>query len=367
MNAQDLLNNLLNTYQIYQRIITDFANMEIQVLRITVGSIVLIILTALVALQVIKFLKYRVLKAINHFAEKHKLKVLDLVVDQLAHIGNPFFISATLFFIGNTFEPLNEINRSIFFPIFVMICGFYSISIIKSLLLWFITATLVNAESPEEEKTDEAFIQMVQTITGIMTYIIVLIGVGQILNWNLTAIISVLGVSSIAIGFAMQNILTDIFAAFTIYVDQPFKPGDQIIIDNFTGTVKKIGLKSTRVSLLDGDELIVSNRDLTSARVRNLRKITARKVSVKVLLSPQITVDKIKKAREIIVESVNSTENVNLVRINFIKFDAFGKDIEYVFLIENQDYEIYVQIQEEINFKIITEFEKNQIELSTQH
>lgn len=336
--------------------------------NITIGLMLIIILLVLFILQIIRFLKSRVLKALKKFAADKNLKILDLILKQIQNIGNPFYISASLFLVGRFVEDLNGVTQTIFKPLFVIVCGFYSIGLLKEILTWFIQATLTTHKDEDgdgiEEKTDESFIQMAQTFAGMISYGVVFLVIAQILEWNISGIVGILGVSSIAIALALQTILGDVFAAFTIYIDQPFKPGDQIILSEFTGTVKKIGLKSTRISLLDGDELIVSNRDLTSARVRNLRKIRARRVSVDLTLKGDTTLIKIKKARELIIKAITDNELARLKRINFMKMDGKGDEIQYVYLIEDENYETYTQVQEDINFKILESFEKEGIEIT---
>jgi small-conductance mechanosensitive channel len=340
-------------------------NTNIQGLNITVGLLLLIITITIVTLQIIKFVKFSILSRIERFAEQKNLKVLDTVVEQINKIGNPFYITATLTFIATLFKELNVAGLIFFYPAFVIVCGFYSIGLIKTILSWFVTSSLATPKDEDEkEGVDTAFIQMVQTLIGLLTYVFVFLTVAQILGWNISTIVSLLGVSSIAVAFALQNILADVFAAFTIYIDQPFRPGDQIILSEFTGTVKKIGLKSTRISLLDGDELIVSNRDLTSARVRNLRKIRARRVLVHLVIDQASTVEQIKKAREIIVKSITDIENVEIKRINFLKMNGKGKEIEYVYNIQDEEYDAYCLAQETINFKILEGFEAEGIKLA---
>jgi small-conductance mechanosensitive channel len=368
MNFEEM-SNQLNTFV---KFLQPILNFEFSFIKLKLGMLILIILVTLIVLQVIKFIKFRILVIIKEFASKKKFKLLDLIINQINKIGNPFYVTSTLYLVSNVIPELNSVSNSVFYPAFVIVCAYYSIAIIKDILTWVVQSSLASPNidvdgDGVEDKKDEAFIQMVQTFVGIFTYVFVFIMVAQILGWNISAIVGLLGVSSIAIAFAVQNILGDIFAAFTIYIDQPFKPGDQIILSEFTGTVKKIGLKSTRISLLDGDELIVSNRDLTSARVRNLRKIRARRVSVDLILDGHTTLEKIKKAREIVVNAIGSNENAILKRISLMKMGGLGMEMQYVYLIEDEHYDVYTQVQEDINFKILEGFELEKIRLTEKH
>lgn len=356
-------NDIINSLKEYLSIINPILEYKINFINISIGTIILIVIVTLIVLQIVKFVKFKILTEITKYAKNKNIKILDLVIEQVNKVGNPFFIASTLYVVSSIFG-LKDVREAVFYPLFVIVCGYYSISIIKSLLTWLVSASLANPNATAEEKKDIAFIQLVQTFVGIFTWVFVFISVSQILGWNISAVISVLGVSSIAVAFALQNILADVFAAFTIYIDQPFKPGDQIMLSEYTGTVKKIGLKSTRISLLDGDELIVSNRDLTSARVRNLRKISARRVSTHILLDHEMDTVKLKLARSLIIDAINLNEEVQLRRVNLTKISGNGKEIQYVYLIEDEEYEVFCRIQEEISFRILEMFEENEIKIA---
>jgi small-conductance mechanosensitive channel len=357
---QKLTNQQLPENEVLKRV---FQFLDLELYGISILNLILIVLCVLVTIKLVRFLKQTFLKHLEAFALKRGLKIVSLLLVNVEKIGNPFYITLTLFLVCSSFG-LVSLTQILFYPAFIIVCGFYSISIIKTALLWLVTQSLDNPDSEDEDKKDEAFIQMVSILISAVTYILVFLVVGQILKWDLSLIVGGLGVSSIAIAFAIQNVLSDIFAAFTIFIDQPFKPGDQIILSNYTGTVKKIGLKSTRISLLDGDELIVSNQDLTSSRVRNLRKIRVRRVSVTLELANTISFDKLKQASMIVTEAINTTEHSKFKRISFTKISPKARDLEYVYLIDDQQYDMYCEIQEEINYKIIQEFANKQIPLA---
>ncbi|GAJ12628.1 unnamed protein product, partial [marine sediment metagenome] len=104
-----------------------------------------------------------------------------------------------------------------------------------------------------------------------------------------------MGVAGIAIAFALQNVLSDVFSAFSIYFDKPFEIGDFIIVGDYAGTVQKIGMKSTRVKLLQGEELVLSNRELTTASVRNFKKMSKRRINFSFGVTYDTPLKKLKK------------------------------------------------------------------------
>lgn len=336
---------------------------QFKIFEISIANVFLIILITAITLQLVKVIKVQVLKRLDIFAKKKNILILKLLTEQIEKIGNPFYITATLYFVGKMFSMI-DITNNIFYPAFVIVCGFYSISLIQTALTWIIKTTLEDPAGDPETKKDESFIQLIKIMVTIITYVFVFLIVGQILNWNLSFIIGGLGISSLAVAFAIQNVLTDVFAAFTIFIDQPFRVNDQIILDGYTGTVKNIGLKSTRISLLDGDELIVSNQDLTSSRVRNLRKITSRRVNDTVLLSAGCNYEQIMAAKDIIKLVIDEVDHAEFERVAFTKIDTRGKEVEYVYHIPNQSYDMYREVEDAINCDIVKRFDQSGIELS---
>ncbi|VVB59729.1 Large-conductance mechanosensitive channel MscMJLR [uncultured archaeon] len=114
---------------------------------------------------------------------------------------------------------------------------------------------------------------MFKNILHVFVYIFAILYLLYVSKIDLSGALDELGVTGIAIAFALQNILGDLFSAFTIYFGRPFEIGDYIIIGEDEGTVTKIGLRSTRIQLLEGEEMIVSNREITSGKIWNLQKM----------------------------------------------------------------------------------------------
>ena len=103
------------------------------------------------------------------------------------------------------------------------------------------------------------------------------------------------GAGSIALAFALQSTLTDFFSAFSIYFDRPFEIGDAITVGTYSGTVKSIGIKSTRLKLNSGEELVLSNKELTTASVQNFRKLETRRITFNLGVTYDTPVEKLKK------------------------------------------------------------------------
>jgi hypothetical protein len=181
---------------------------------------------------------------------------------------------------------------------------------------------------------------------------------------NLSGIIVGFGVGGIAIALAIQNILSDALTAFSIYFDHPFEIGDFIVVGDHAGTVTKIGIISTRIQLLQGEELIISNKNLISTSVRNFKKLQRRRIVFTVKVTSETSVEKLKKIPQIIAKIIKKTELTELDRVHFRDFGDFSLDFEVVYYITTGDYNKYMDIQQQINYGILEEFDREKIEMA---
>jgi small-conductance mechanosensitive channel len=183
----------------------------------------------------------------------------------------------------------------------------------------------------------------------------------SVFNVDLSGIVVGLGVGGIAIALALQNILGDAFSAFLIYFDKPFEIGDFIVVGEYSGTVKKIGIRSTRVQLLQGEELVISNKELTTSSIRNFKKLKKRRVVFKFGVAPNTPVEKLRKIPQIVKEIVNGVKLAEFDRAHFSEFGDFTLNFEVVYYIKTPDYAKYMDVKQGINFGLIEAFGKENI------
>jgi small-conductance mechanosensitive channel len=162
---------------------------------------------------------------------------------------------------------------------------------------------------------------------------------------------------------ALQSILSDALSAFSIYFERPFEIGDFIVVGDYAGTVNKIGMRSTRLQLLQGEELIISNKELTTNAVRNFKKLKKRRITFTVQVSCDTPIEKLKKIPQIIAEIIKEIKMTELGTVHFRQFGAFSFDFEVVYYVKTGDYTRYLDIQQKINFEILEEFAKEKIEM----
>jgi len=194
--------------------------------------------------------------------------------------------------------------------------------------------------------------------------IFALLAILFVFNVELSGVVVGLGVGGIAIALAVQNLLSDMFSAFSIFFDRPFEIGDFVVVGDYSGTVMHIGMKSTRIQLLQGEELVMSNKELTSNAVRNFKRLQRRRILFTVKVTYDTSVEKLKKIPEIIDKVIKDVDLSELDRVHFRQFGDFSLDFEVVYYIKTGDYDKYMDIQQKINYGILEEFEKEGISMA---
>jgi len=184
------------------------------------------------------------------------------------------------------------------------------------------------------------------------------------LGIDITALIAGLGIGGIAIALAIQNILGDLFASLSIIVDKPFVIGDFIIVGEWMGTVERIGLKTTRVRSLSGEQIIFSNSDLLGSRVRNYKRMYERRIVFPFGVTYQTPPDVLEGISATVREIIEAQPDVRFDRCHFKSFGDFSLDFETVYYVLVPEYTVYMERQQAINLAIMRAFEQQGIEFA---
>ncbi len=176
------------------------------------------------------------------------------------------------------------------------------------------------------------------------------------LGIEVTSLIAGLGIGGVAVAFALQGILSDLFASFSLYFDRPFRIGDFIIVGSDAGTVEKIGIKTTRIRTLQGEELVVSNAELTTARVQNFKKMSERRISSQFGITYETEQKLVREVPGIVERIFEDIDGVRLDRVHFTSFGDSALIYEMVYFVNSSDYKIFMDIQQKFNFRLIERF-----------
>jgi small-conductance mechanosensitive channel len=297
----------------------------------------------------------------TRWARKTKTNLDDKI---LQNVKAPFIVLAiiigTYFSLGSLslLAPYSELVAAAFTVAEVLVVTFVAIRIANILTSWYADRSVKKGK-----EVNNHILFVLKKIVQAIIYIFAFLAILVIFKIDLTNVVVGLGIGGIAIALALQNVLGDAFSAFSIYFDRPFEIGDFIVIGEYAGTVKKIGMKSTRVQLLQGEELVLSNRELTTSSVRNFKKLEKRRIVFVVHVAYNTPFEKLRKIHKLIEEIFNGIKWAQLDMVYFKEIGNSSFDFEIVYYMQTPDYSKYLETQEKINFAIIEAFQKKGIEL----
>jgi small-conductance mechanosensitive channel len=184
------------------------------------------------------------------------------------------------------------------------------------------------------------------------------------LGFDITALVAGLGVGGIAVALAAQNILGDLFASLSIVFDKPFVIGDFIIVDDLSGTVERIGMKTTHLRSLGGELIVFSNADLLKTRIRNYKRMYERRVVFSLGVTYQTPADTLARVPDIVRDIITARSNTRFDRAHFKSYGDFALIIEAVYYVLDPDYNAYMDIQQAINLEIFRRFAREGVEFA---
>lgn len=285
----------------------------------------------------------------------------DIIVDAIKQTRTLFMLFASIL-IGSMFIELSDRVHSIMQAVFII-----ALLIQVGIWLTVITLSVVSYYSNQTLSKNPAAassINFVGFIGKIFIWSAITLVALDSLGIQVTTVVAGLGIGGVAVALAVQNILGDLFASLSIILDKPFVIGDFLIIDEHLGSVEYIGLKTTRLRSLSGEQLIFSNSDLLKSRIRNYGRMYERRVVFNIGVIYSTPRNKLRRIPEIIRDSIQAQDNTRFDRSHFMKYGDYALQFETVYYIKSPDYNIYMDIQQAVYFAIHEAFEKEQIEFA---
>ncbi len=219
----------------------------------------------------------------------------------------------------------------------------------------------------DDEKVDPAIASAQGAVTFLSNtalWAIIILAILHNLGVNITTFVAGLGVGGIAIALAIQNILGDLFASLSIVIDRPFVVGDYIVVGDMMGTVEKIGVKTTRVRSLSGEQLIFANTDLLKSRIRNYKQMFERRIVFQIGVTYETPQEKLAKITDMMREIMESLDDNRCDRVHFASFGDSALIFEMAYYVTKPDYSVYMEIQQNFNFELLKRFAKEGIEFA---
>jgi len=310
-------------------------------------------------LIIFKIFQLIILGRLKKLAKATQTDADDILIEAVQSLKPPFYYFLSIYFV----LPFLEIKESVLGIVNSILIVLIVFQVIKAVLVLVDYIFKKISEKKNDTGTKLAF-SYLNTFAKIMIWSFGLLLVLSNLGIDITSLVAGLGIGGIAFAFAMKNILGDLFSSFAIFFDKPFLPGDFIRVGDRSGTVKKIGIKTTRIQASQGEEIVFSNQELTSAQIHNFKKLKERKITFSFGIIYETPLKKIKKVPKMIKEIIGSIDKARFDRAHFNRFDESALNFEIVYFVETDDYKKYMDIQQKINFQILEVFEKEEIEMA---
>ena len=173
-----------------------------------------------------------------------------------------------------------------------------------------------------------------------------------------------LGIGGVAIALAVQNVLGDLFASLSIALDKPFRVGDALKIGDENGTVEYIGIKSTRLRSVTGEQIVISNGDLLKSRVRNFSRLRERRADLQLRIAYETPHKLIAELPRIIEAAIRAEKNVRFERAHFARYGDYALLFEAMYQVETDDYVAFMDAQQSINLRLLDEFARRGVTLA---
>jgi small-conductance mechanosensitive channel len=333
----------------------------------TTQDYIIAIVTALVVWFLLLIFKTIIILRLRHLSKKTQTKVDDILIEAVSHINFPFYFSIAVYS-ASRFLRLPDFIISTINNLTIVIVSVYIALALKTVILKGIERYFQKRakamEDKEESDIDKGFLSFIKTSLQIVIWVIVGLLILQNIGYNVGALLGGLGIAGIALAFALQNVLGDLFAYVSIFLDKPFKVGDFIIIGQDMGVVKHIGIKTTRIKTLQGQELIMTNKELTESRINNYKRMEERRIVFSFGVLYETPQNKLNKIPEMVEDIIEGLEILRFDRAHFHEFGDSSLNYEVVYHVKSSDYKTYMDCQQKINLELVKKFNKEGIEFA---
>ncbi len=323
------------------------------------------ILILIIGITIIKLGKKIFFKYLKELTKRTKSAMDDMVIENIEKSLIPLLYFC-VFYISAYSLRLD--------PAFVKILNSASAIILTFVgirfLIWLTSNTVEvywrrHGDDPLKRRSLKGFLTIINVViwsTGIVFLL-------DNLGFKISAVIAGLGIGGVAVALAAQAILGDLFSYISIVFDRPFEIGDYILVEDKGGTVNYIGIKTTRLTSLNGEQLVFSNSDLTKSRIQNFKRMERRRVAFFVEVEYKESLEQLKKIPDLLRQIVEGSSEITIFeRAHFISYETNSPEhssliYEIVYYMKTSDHNDFMNTQQGINLKIIEAFEKGGLEL----
>jgi small-conductance mechanosensitive channel len=309
------------------------------------------------------FIQFIIIKNFAVLANKTQNDFDNLLIDSVKKV-RPWFYVYLSFYLALLPFTLPEVISFGLTTLLLILIAWQIIDIIIGIISYVIEKMTHTGDGDRPDPNATTAAAMLQLVARIVLWALGIIFVLSNLGFEVTSLVAGLGIGGIAIAFALQGILADLFASFSIYFDKPFRIGDTISVGTDTGTVEKIGIKSTRIRTLQGEELIISNAELVKTRIQNFRRMVRRRATAQIGVTYDTPPAKVALVPKIIEEIFNDIAHADFDRAFFTTFGESALIIDVVYYIDDREIKTFLTAQQAFNLKLLERCNQEGIEFA---
>jgi small-conductance mechanosensitive channel len=335
------------------------ATLSHRLLGTTLESWLIAAAVALTVLLVLTAVRRVALRRATQWSERTATRVDDVLVALLASLKHLFFLAVGLWIAAELVDlsaAATHLARTSVTLLALVQIGLSLKAVIAKLARGF-----AQGDVDGEAKTAASATAF---LANLAVWTVLFVSGLSVLGFKISALVAGLGVGGVAAALAVQSILSDLFASLSIYFDRPFHLGDFIITGDELGTVERIGLRSTRVRSLGGEEIVFANSDLTKSRIRNYKRMKERRVVFGMGVQYDTTLEQLQAIPGLIRAIIEAEPDTRFDRAHFKEFGEFALNFEAVFYVLSPDYNLYMDRQQAINLKLFAEFAQRGIQFA---
>ena len=296
------------------------------------------------------------------YAQKTRNELDDALIDIIKSVKPPVSFFIALYFAIKALEFPDLVQNIVQGLVFLALV--YQVIKIIQILLDEVIFTRILKKKMGENQNEVMALGVLRTTSNWLLWILGFLVLVQNFGFNVTSLIAGLGIGGVAVALAAQSILSDLFSSFSILLDKPFEVGDFIVTENASGTVLSIGLKTTKLRSLQGEEVILPNRDISSAQIQNFKRMEERGVVFEIGVVYNTTQEQLKNIPSFVEGAITTTKNTRFGRAHLKQLGDSAVIFEVLYYILSTDYLDYMNAQQEILLKLKTVFEKEHIDLA---
>lgn len=316
---------------------------------------------SVVAFIVIQAIKKILVSRLNKLADKTSTRVDDAVVNVLRHTNSLLIVVISLYLGSLTLNlpaRMTSLSSIVVTTAFLLQVALWGVAVIDFAI------KRIQAKKREADPASASAFAVLSFFARLVLWSLIAFVILDNIGVDITALVAGLGIGGVAIALALQNILGDIFCSIAILVDKPFEVGDFIIVGDLLGVVEKIGIKTTRVRSLSGEQLVFSNADLVGSRIRNYKRMRERRIVFSFGVIYQTPADKLETIPGMVREIIEGNDQTRFDRVHFKEYGDSSLNFECVYYVLSSDYNLYMNIQQSINLGIFRRFEQEGIEFA---